>query len=320
MEWDVVALGELLIDFTPVGRAASGGSVFEQNPGGAPANVLVALARLGGRGAFIGKVGADQFGDFLKHVLETNSVDTRGLRITADAPTTLAFVHLDAAGNRSFSFCRKPGADTLLTAAEVDMGLIERARVFHFGSLSLTDEPSRTATLGAVRHAKKLGRIVSYDPNWRPPLWKDDATARAGMSLGLEYADILKIADSELEFITGERNQSRAAGLLLNRGIKIVLITLGEEGCHFHCRAGWGHVPTFPTKVVDTTGAGDAFLGGFLHQFCRLRVQPERLSIAELSDMVRFANAVGSLCTTRKGAISAMPSLEQVHALRQPAS
>jgi fructokinase len=315
MNFDVLALGELLIDFTPVGRSPSGGALFEQNPGGAPANVLAALSKLGARGAFIGKVGRDQFGDFLKSVLNTHGIDSQGLRFTSQANTTLAFVHLDAQGNRSFSFCRKPGADILLEAAEVDMSLIERSAIFHFGSLSLTDEPSRSATLHAVRHAQKLGKIISYDPNWRPPLWKDDQTAKEGMLAGLAYADILKISDTELEFLTGEADLERAANRLFDRGIKIILATLGPKGCYFKSAAGSGHVPAFPVKVIDTTGAGDAFLGGFLYRLCQSRHSPEDVSLAELTAMVRFANAVGSLCTTRKGAISAMPTGEEVKAL-----
>jgi fructokinase len=317
MEFDVVALGELLIDFTPIGQSASGGAVFEQNPGGAPANVLAALAKLGGRGAFIGKVGSDQFGAFLKNVLETHRVNAQNLRFTPDASTTLAFVHLDAQGNRSFSFCRKPGADILLEASDIDLTLIDRCRVFHFGSLSLTDEPARTATMHAVQYAKSAGKIISYDPNWRPPLWKDDATAKAGMTAGLAYADILKVSDSELEILTGEKDVRRATHRLFDRGIKVVLTTLGPEGCYFQCRGGAGHVPCFPVKVVDTTGAGDAFLGGFLYQLGLSQKPPEELSVAELAGMVRFSNAVGSLCTTGKGAISAMPSLETVQSLLQ---
>jgi fructokinase len=317
MALDVVALGELLIDFTPVGHNSSGGAVFEQNPGGAPANVLVALTRLGGRGAFIGKVGSDQFGRFLKNILETHGVSTQGLRFTSAASTTLAFVHLDAQGNRSFSFCRKPGADILLDASEVDLALIDQCRIFHFGSLSLTDEPARTATMHAVRHAKSAGKIISYDPNWRPPLWKDDAAAKAGMTAGLEFADILKVSDSELEILTGEKNVQRAVDKLFDQGIKVILATLGPDGCYFKSRAGTGHVPSFPVHVVDTTGAGDAFLGGFLYRFSRSHQQPDELKISELTDMVRYSNAVGSLCTTRKGAISAMPLPNEVESLLQ---
>jgi fructokinase len=317
MQFDVVALGELLIDFTPVGQSASGGAVFEQNPGGAPANALVALAKLGGHGAFIGKVGADQFGTFLKNVLETHRINTQGLRFTSNASTTLAFVHLDAHGNRSFSFCRKPGADILLEASDIDLALIDQCRVFHFGSVSLTDEPARSATLHAVQYAKSAGKIISYDPNWRPPLWKDETSAKAGMTAGLAYADILKVSDVELEILTGDKDVRRATQRLYDRGIKVVLTTLGPEGCYFQCRSGAGHAPCFPVKVVDTTGAGDAFLGGFLYQFSHSHEPLGELSLDDLGVMVRFSNAVGSLCTTRKGAISAMPSLEEVSALVQ---
>ena len=315
MPFDVLALGELLIDFTPVGRTPAGGALFEQNPGGAPANVLVALSRLGGRGAFIGKVGADQFGKFLKDVLETHGINVQGLRFTPDASTTLAFVHLDEKGERSFSFCRKPGADILLEASDIDLALVNQCRIFHFGSLSLTDEPAKTATMHAVRHAKAAGKVISYDPNWRPPLWRDDAAAKEGMTSGLAFADILKASDSELEILTGERDVRRAVDHLFDRGIKIVLATLGSDGCYFRCRDGAGHVPCFPVKVVDATGAGDAFLGGFLSQFLLAGKAPEDLAVAEMARMVRFSNAVGALCTTRKGAISAMPSLGEVKSL-----
>jgi fructokinase len=315
MKFDVVALGELLIDFTPVGQSPSGRPLFEQNPGGAPANVLAALAKLGGHGAFIGKVGADQFGAFLKNTLESHGVNTQGLRFTSNASTTLAFVHLDAEGNRSFSFCRKPGADILLEAADVDLSLINDCRIFHFGSLSLTDEPARSATMHAVQHAKNLGKIISYDPNWRPPLWPDDATAKAGMAAGLAFADILKVSDSELEILTGEKDVRRAVDCLFNRGIKIVLATLGADGCYFKCRAGAGHIPAFPVKVVDTTGAGDAFMGGFLRLVSDAQPLIEDFEVKALADMVRHSNAVGSLCTTRKGAISAMPSPQEVMSL-----
>lgn len=315
MKFDVLALGELLIDFTPVGKAASGGAVFEQNPGGAPANVLAALARLGGRAAFIGKVGRDQFGNFLRDVLIANGIDAQGLRYTAKASTTLAFVHLDSSGNRSFSFCRKPGADILLEAREVDLTLLEQCSVFHFGSLSLTNEPARSATLHAAKQAKRLGKIISYDPNWRPPLWRNAAAAKKGMELGLVYCDVIKVSETELEFLTGEPDIPRAASRLADIGIQTVLVTLGADGCYFKCRAGAGHVPSYPVKAVDTTGAGDAFLGAFLFRLCRSGKSPDELLEDEMIDMVRFANAVGALCTTRKGAISAMPEPEEVEAL-----
>ena len=315
MALDVLALGELLIDFTPVGLAASGGAVYEQNPGGAPANVLVALVRLGGSGALIGKVGQDQFGIFLRDVLTANGVNVQGLRFTTKASTTLAFVHLDSEGNRSFSFCRKPGADILLEPREVDLALLEQCAVFHFGSLSLTNEPARSATLHAVERVKQLGKTISYDPNWRPPLWKSTSAAKKGMEKGLAYCDVLKVSAEELAFLTDEPDIARASSLLLDRGIRVVLTTLGAGGCYYASRAGAGHVPSWPIKTADTTGAGDAFLGAFLYRLCRSGKTPEQLEVAELREMVRFANAAGALCTTRKGAISAMPRPEEVAAL-----
>lgn len=266
MEFDVLGLGELLIDFTPAGQSSAGNPQFEQNPGGAPANMLVALA----------------------------------------------IVHLGGEGNRSFSFYRKPGADTLLEPRDVDPDLIRRCRVFHFGSLSMTDEPSRSATMHAVRSARALGKIISYDPNWRPPLWESERAALQGMRWGLDYTDVLKVSEEELGFLTGEKDMERAAEKLFGMGIKIVLATLGPGGCYFRCGAGAMLVPAFPTDAVDTTGAGDAFLGGFLYRLCRAQKQPGELSLAELAEMVRFSNAVGALCAAGKGAIPSMPAREDV--------
>jgi fructokinase len=319
MDFDVLALGELLIDFTPAGVSPAGNALFERNPGGGPPNMLVALSRLGGRAAFIGKVGDDQFGRFLKAVLETNNIDVRGLRFTNRAGTTLAIVHLEPDGNRSFSFYRKPGADILLSADDVDLSLVGQCRVFHFSSLSMTDEPSRSATMQAVLHAKELGKIISYDPNWRPLLWESDAAAKKGMQWGLEYADVLKVSDSELEFLTGEADMTRAADKLFGLGIKTVLVTLGPDGCYFRCKAGAKRVPAFSAEAVDTTGAGDAFLGGFLFRLCRAGKRPEELGAEETAEMVRFSNAVGSICTTRRGGIPAMPSLQEVEHRMQTA-
>ncbi len=312
---DIVALGELLIDFTPMGPSPSGMPVFEQNPGGAPANVLAAVARLGGSAAFVGMVGEDQFGRFLKETLDKRGISTQGLRFSGVYNTTLAFVHLDHEGNRSFSFYRIPGADYMLKPEDVDLELISQSHIFHFGSLSLTHEPARSATLLAAGEAKRLGKLVSYDPNWRQPLWQDDAAAKAGMEMGLPYADVLKISDDEIRFITGEQDIARAADLLYAKGTAIVLVTMGAAGCHFRCAAGSAKVPSFAVAVVDTTGAGDAFMGGFLTRLRRSGKGLREFGLAEMVEMVRFSNAVGALCATRKGAISAMPSPEEVEAL-----
>lgn len=307
---DVVALGELLIDFSPAGVSAAGNELYERNPGGAPANVLAAVSRLGGSAAFIGKVGDDQFGRYLGRTLEGLKVDTRGLRFSTVTPTTLAFVHLDGNGDRSFSFYRDPGADTTLRADEVDTGLIDDCRIFHFGSLSLTDEPSRSATLRATEYAKQAGKLISYDPNWRPPLWKSEAAAREGMTLGLRYADVLKVSGEELELLTGEPDMERAADRLLQGGISLVLVTLGPDGCYYRRAGGGRRIATYDTAVVDTTGSGDAFLGCLLHGLSRMPCRPEDLPKERLEDIIDLSNAAGALCAARKGAIPALPTAE----------
>jgi fructokinase len=310
--FDVVALGELLIDFTPLGVSKAGNPVYEQNPGGAPANVLVTVRRLGGSSAFIGKVGQDNFGHFLKKVLENNQIDTTGLRYSEEAFTTLAFVHLDAKGDRSFSFCRNPGADTLLRVKDVDFSLIDAAKIFHFGSISLSTEPSRSATIAAVEYAKRAGCFVSYDPNWRPPLWKNDATAKEEILRGLKYADILKISESELTLITGESSLEKGSEMLYKDGIKLIVVTMGPNGCYYKYHGGSGKVATYDTHVVDTTGAGDAFLGGLLYRISKLNDGIEQVEKSQLEEMLDFSNAAGALCASKRGAISAMPDLVSV--------
>ena len=312
MAMDVVALGELLVDFTPAGKSAGGNNLFEQNPGGAPANVLAALTRLGGSGAFIGKVGRDQFGAGLGQVLSEHGIETKGLVSGGEAHTTLAFVHLDATGDRSFSFCRKPGADTLLRPEEVDFGLIDSARIFHFGSLSLTDEPSRSATLCAVEHAQKKGKIISYDPNWRPPLWKSNSAAREGMSLGLKYADIVKLSEEELFFLTGTDDLPSGAEQLYASGKSLVVVTLGAKGCYYHCSAGYGSVPGYAVRTLDTTGAGDGFVGAMLYHLSRMDHSLDQAPKELIEEILSFANAVGALVTTKPGAIPAMPTMAEV--------
>ena len=310
---DVVALGELLIDFTPAGLSDQGNVLFERNPGGAPANVLVALTRLGGTGAFIGKVGEDAFGNFLLDTLKKNGVDPSGLKRNASVPTTLAFVHLSDTGDRSFSFYRNPGADWLLSYEDIDLDLIRNARVFHFGSVSMTHEPSRTATMKAVQFAKESGRIVSYDPNYRPALWQSPDEARKVMIEGMAYADILKISGEELEFLTGVNDLDEGVNSLLKHyNGKVLLITLGAHGCFFGMNGQYDRLPAYPVHTIDTTGAGDAFLGGFLYQITQRNYPFSEITFVQLKEYVDFANAVGSLATTKKGAIPAMPQLKTV--------
>jgi len=312
MTYDVVALGEALIDFTPSGISPAGMMLFERNPGGAPANVLCALANLGLRTAFIGKVGQDMHGEFLRNVLMEKHVDTGGLILDSDVFTTLAFVELSESGERSFSFARKPGADTRLRPDELSRERIQGCRVFHFGSLSLTNEPAGSATLAAVRMAKEAGALISYDPNYRAPLWPDRQTAIQTMRSVLGEIDLIKISDDELELITGETSVDAAAKHLLEKGAGCVVITMGSRGAFAATARGRVHVPAPAGPVVDTTGAGDSFWGGFLYQIIRGETAPADLCEDALVKYTRFANKVATICVGRRGAIPAMPTLEEV--------
>lgn len=311
--YDVVALGELLIDFTPAGRTENGNMIFESNPGGAPANVLVLLAKLGRSCAFIGKVGDDQFGRFLKDVLEKNKVDTKGLVFSGEVNTTLAFVHLDEHGDRTFSFYRKPGADVILEKNEIDFNLIGSSKIFHFGSVSMTNEPARSATLEAARYARENNVIISYDPNLRPPLWDDLVFAKEVILEGMKYANILKISEEEAEFLTGINSLEKSSEYLANKyGIQLILITLGSKGSFYRRGTKIGCTPTFDVKTIDTTGAGDAFLSGLLFQVLESKKPIDEITDSEMRKFIEFANAAGSLSTTKKGAIPAMPTKEEI--------
>lgn len=311
--FDVAALGELLIDFTPAGLSDVGNDIFQKNPGGAPANVLVAVSRLGKKSAFIGMVGKDRFGLFLRDVLKDNDVDVSGLKFSENVNTTLAFVHLGKNGDRSFSFYRNPGADMMLKEEDLNYDVINNSKIFHFGSISMTDEPSRSATLKAVKVAKENGSIISFDPNLRPPLWKSLKDAKERIIEGLRYADILKVSEEEMEFITGTSDIQEGSSMLYKMGIKLVLITLGENGCYYKYEKGTGKIDGFKVKVIDTTGAGDAFLGGILYNICEKNIcDISSVEKSEMEDIVRFANCVGAIATTKKGAIPAMPNLNEV--------
>nr|WP_312577114.1 carbohydrate kinase [Sedimentibacter sp.] len=311
---DIVAMGELLIDFTYHGRSENGTRLFEQNPGGAPANVLCAASNLGLSTAFIGKVGKDMHGDYLRRVLEEKGVDTSGLISAEDVFTTLAFVELSETGERKFSFARKPGADTCLSAWEVKSELTEGCKIFHFGSLSLTNEPSRSATIEAVKAAKKAGAIISYDPNYRAPLWKSESEAAEIMQSVLHFADIVKISDEEVELITGKSSPEGAAEYLFQKGISCAVVTLGSNGAYTAVKGAFALVPILDpdVSVVDTTGAGDAFWGGFLYKLAVSEMRPNELGDAQLRDFTEFANAVASLCVQKRGGIPAMPTISMV--------
>lgn len=316
--FDVTAVGELLIDFTPAGKNDAGSALFAQNPGGAPANVLVAVSRLGGKTAFIGKVGSDGFGEFLKTTLDRNGISTENLIRTDRVHTTLAFVQLDEKGDRSFSFCRNPGADILLAPEDVNPDLLHNTHFLHFGSVSLTDEPSRSATLHAVKAAKSAGAIISYDPNYRAPLWKNEREAKSQMSAALPLADLVKLSEEELEMLTGETGFLRGAQKIEELGAKLVLVTLGAKGVFYLRGDRHGILPTYDVKTVDTNGAGDTFLGAVLFRLKEKNLRDiELLSEEELLDILSFANAAGSLATTKSGAIPAMPTLEEVELCRK---
>ena len=313
--YDVTALGEILVDFTPAGDSPRGNRLFERNAGGAPANVLVCLAKLGDSTAFLGKVGDDAAGRFLVEVLKAHRVDVGGVRVDPAVPTTLAFVELDAQGGRTFDFRRNPGADTTLTPAEVDAARIADSRIFHLGSLSLTHEPARSATLLALSEARKHGLMVSYDPNLRPALWRDLDEAKTQIASVVRYADVVKLSGDELAFLTGEADPEIGSRMLQgHHGVPLVLVTLGPEGCLWRLGRSMGREPAFSgLAVVDTTGAGDAFLGAFLHTLvARDWTRVSEIEPGEMPRMVRFACAVAGLCTTRHGAIPAMPSPDEV--------
>ncbi|OMF21814.1 carbohydrate kinase [Paenibacillus sp. FSL H8-0548] len=315
---DVVALGELLIDFTPHGVSDQGQPLFERNPGGAPANVLAALAKLQCRTSFIGAVGADAFGYYLKDVLTQSKIGTEGLVFTKEAGTTLAFVHLAADGDRSFSFYRQPGADYMLREEDVNLELICSASIFHYGSISMTHEPSRTATLSAAAYAKSRGLLISYDPNLRLSLWENDQTAKDRMKEGLEYADVVKLSEEELLFLTGTSELELGTKQLTEQypSIGLLLVTLGPAGSY--CRAGGitASHEGYRVEVQDTTGAGDAFFAGILYTLLGKRGHAQKeWTVQELRSMLAFANAMGALAATGKGAIPSMPTLEEIRAL-----
>ena len=313
---DVVALGELLIDFTCQSVDTDGYPTMAAHPGGAPANFLAALSQFGAKTALLGKVGTDAFGKLLTATLEKAGIETRGLIATDDVFTTLAFVTLDETGNREFSFSRKPGADTCIAFEELDLSLIDEAKVFHFGTLSLTDEPARSATCQAIDYAKKAGKLITYDPNLRKPLWKDLEEAKSALLWGLEQADVVKISDEEVEFLFGMGVQEGAAHILNQFGVKLVFVTCGADGCFFQNPLAKGHVPSLSgIQVVDTTGAGDIFGGSAVCKLLQTGKAPETLTYEELTDIVRFACTAAGLSTTRPGGISSIPTLSQVEAL-----
>lgn len=310
---DVVALGELLIDFATQNADSEGYPTMAAHPGGAPANFLAALTKFGAKTALIGKVGADTFGKLLLGTLENAGIDIRGMVVTDDVFTTLAFVTFDGQGDREFAFSRKPGADTCLIFEEIDLSLIDEAKVFHFGTLSLTEEPARSATYKTVEYAKSRGKLITYDPNLRKPLWRDLEEAKKQLLWGLSQADVVKISDEEVEFLFGLGVEEGAKHILERFGVKLVFVTCGADGCFFKNAKAEGHVPSLSgIRTIDTTGAGDIFGGSAVWKLLQLGKAPGVLTEPELRDIVTFACTSAGLSTTKPGGISSVPEYDAV--------
>lgn len=310
---DVVALGELLIDFAPVSIDEWGYPTLKAQPGGAPGNFLAALQAYGCATALLGKVGDDGFGVLLRRTLEERGIETSGVLVDPGVFTTMAFVTLDAEGNRSFSFARKPGADTCLREDELDFSLIDECKVFHFGTLSLTEEPARSATAAAVEYAKKQGKLISFDPNLRKPLWPSEAAAKEQIEWGLRKADIVKISDEEIEFLWGLSPEDGAKKLLSEYGVQLVYATLGPKGCYTaNGQASVKVASPSGLHVVDTTGAGDIFGGSAMSRFLRLGKAPGELTQDELYNVTRFACCAASLSTQTHGGINSIVPEQRV--------
>jgi len=309
--YDVTAMGEMLIDFTLNGQSEQGNNLFEACPGGAPCNVLAMLNKLGRKTAFIGKVGEDQFGRLLKGTIDELGIETKGLILDKEIHTTLAFVHTFPDGDREFSFYRKPGADMMLTEDEVDYDLIRQSRIFHFGTLSMTDEPVRSATKKALEVAKEAGCLITFDPNLRPPLWNSLDEAKKQMEYGFQYCDMLKISDNEIQFVSGKEDYDEGICYLQDKyNIPLIFLTMGKDGSRAYYKDMRVERKGFQVKAIETTGAGDTFCGCSIHGL--LTHGLEGLTEENLGDMLTYANAGAALITMKKGAIRSMPEPENI--------
>jgi len=314
-EYAVTALGELLIDFTNNGVSTQGNPVFEANPGGAPCNVLSMLQKMGKKTAFIGKVGQDQFGKTLRNTIEELGINSRYLLTDEKVPTTLAFVHKLPDGDREFSFYRNPGADMMLKEEEIVEDMVNSTKIFHFGTLSMTHEEVRKATIKAVTLAKKNGALISLDPNLRLPLWDSPENAREQILKAISYCDILKISDNEINFVTGlEDYDEGIAKIQETFGTPLIFLTMGKDGSRAYYKNMCIEAKGFKVaEVVDTTGAGDTFCGTVLSRICDLGIK--NLTKEDLMEMITFANAAAALVTQKKGAIRSMPEICDVQRL-----
>lgn len=304
---DILAVGELLIDFTPMGKGQ-----FKANPGGAPCNFLTMAQKLGAKTAFIGKVGEDAFGVQLKQVLDQQGIDTEGLVMDSRHGTTLAFVHLAENGERSFSFYRKACADVMLSIEEVNLELLNRTKVLHFGSLSLTDDPIRSTVFSMLDYARAHGKLITYDPNYRPPLWNSEFEAIEFMKKGMGYADIVKVSEEELELITGEKTLESGCQFLREMGVRMVFVTLGEKGAYYTYEKGSGYVAGLEAKVADTTGAGDTFFGAVVQQLVESGTPVTEIEVSKLEQIISVANTAAAICVEGFGGIPSIPTKEQI--------
>ncbi|HIW41872.1 MAG TPA: carbohydrate kinase [Candidatus Mediterraneibacter vanvlietii] len=312
--FDVIALGELLIDFTMNGQSEQGNNMFEACPGGAPCNVLALLNKMGKKTAFLGKVGQDQFGTLLKDTITEVGIDSTRLVMDPEVNTTLAFVHTFPDGDREFSFYRNPGADMMLSESDVDPEFIGQAKIFHFGTLSMTHDGVRAATKKAVQAARENGCLISFDPNLRPPLWSSLELAKEQMEYGFGVCDILKISDNEIQFVSGKEDYDEGIAYLQEKyQIPLILLTMGRDGSRAYYKGMRVQKPGFSVKAIETTGAGDTFCGSSLTYI--LEHDFDSLTEEQLGEMLTFANAAAAIVTTKKGAIRSMPEREEVTAL-----
>ncbi|MFD0696627.1 PfkB family carbohydrate kinase [Paenibacillus sp. GCM10027628] len=317
MSLDVICLGELLIDFVSTNKDVSlmESAGFHKAPGGAPANVAAGIVKLGGTAGFIGKVGRDPFGYYLKSVLQDLNVDTSYLAFDEETRTTLSFVAQKPDGDRDCIFYRHPGADMRLSPDEIIESYFCNAAIFHYGSISLGSESSKAATLRALKFARAHKLLISYDPNLRMDLWRDPEHAYKEINEGFGYADFVKISEEEYKFITGCADVEACGRYILDRGAKLVVVTMGKDGCYYTNGQSSGYVAGYPAHVVDTTGAGDAFVAAMLHGFAqRMKAGTPNMDQG-LHQMLQIANAAGSLATTRIGAIPSLPTKEEIEAL-----
>ncbi|KAL8250748.1 hypothetical protein R6Q59_034441 [Mikania micrantha] len=312
----IVCFGEMLIDFVPdtAGVSLAESLGFLKAPGGAPANVACSITKLGGSAAFVGKVGKDEFGYMLADILKKNGVNAEGVLFDEHARTALAFVTLKKDGEREFMFYRNPSADMLLKESELKMDLIKKAKIFHYGSISLITEPCRSAHMAAMKAAKQAGVLLSYDPNVRLPLWPSAEAARQGIKSIWNEADFIKVSDDEVEFLTEKSSDNEdAVKSLWHDGLKLLVVTDGEKGCRYYTKSFKGKVPGYPVKAIDTTGAGDSFVGSLLVSISKdTSIFTDE---AKLKQALAFSNACGALCTTKKGAIPALPTVSEAQAL-----